>query len=256
MDMMPPIVIGILLLYGFMLTGLVVWLLLRARRHRHEEDRQQHLLRMSRLQVIQGQMNPHFIFNVLGSIQHAILTEKPAEANRLLIRLSRLLRNFLDASVQASSNDTAGSLPEISLRKELELVQDYMAFERMQMNDKFDFVVDVDDELDIDQLHIPPMLLQPLLENAVKHGVSYLEAGGIVALELKEEGEGFIVFIRDNGVGREESKRRQRASLRAYRSHGSELVHEKIRLLNECGYAVSVTELDLAPGMEVQLHFH
>lgn len=236
--------------------SLSAFLFLRCRRITQITDKQESLIRLLRLQVVQGQLNPHFIFNVLGSVQHAILTENPVEANRLLIRLSRLLRNFLDVTVQASLDDGFHTVQEISIRQELELIQDYIAFERIQMNEKFDFELDVDDDLDIDQTQVPPMLLQPILENAIKHGISYLEEKGIVSLSIRGDDDGLFICIRDNGVGREESKRRQEASLRPYRSHGSSLVHKKIALLNESGRGVSISELDLHPGLEVRLHIY
>lgn len=209
-----------------------------------------------RLQTIHAQMNPHFIFNTLGTMQYFILNSDPLAANRLLVKLSRLIRNYLDASVKSTYSGAGLVRNEISLRQELDLIEDYMEFERIQQNQSFQFITDIDPQIDPDAISLPPMLIQPFLENAVKHGIAYLETGGVILLKVRYGQDGLSITIRDNGIGREASRKKQEGSLKAYRSYGSDLVRLKVDLLNELGYHIHVEYTDLEPGLEVHIFIH
>ena len=129
-------------------------------------------------------------------------------------------------------------------------------FERIQMNESFEFYLEIDDEINIDNVTLPPMLLQPFLENSVKHGIAYLDHGGIIRLKIWQEENGMHVKIVDNGIGRLESRKRQKDSLRSYKSHGTDLVKKRIELLNRIGYEIRLTVTDLEEGYEVYLIIH
>lgn len=220
---------------------------------RYRADKMQDTIRFLRLQTIHAQMNPHFIFNTLGTMQYFILNNDALSANRLLVKLSRLIRNYLDASVKSSYGETGLMQNEISLRQELDLVSDYMDFERIQLNQSFEFITEIDEEISPDSVSLPPMLIQPFLENAVKHGVAYRESGGEVRLKVSQNEQGLLISIRDNGIGRHASRIRQEESLKSYKSYGTDLVQRKVDLLNQLGYHISISYTDLDPGLEVQV---
>ena len=245
-----------LLLCLTLVSGAASWAAWEFRHGQRDARRSQETIEFLRQQAVQAQMNPHFIFNVLSTVQHAILREDKMTANRQLVRLSKLIRNFLDASVKAGLADQQEAPPEISLRQELELLGDYMEFERIQKNNSFDFRMHVDDDINIDGVSLPPMLIQPFLENAVKHGVAFLEKDGLVELEVRQQDQGLEVIVRDNGIGREASARHQEQTLRSHRSHGGDLVRKRIKMLNNMGYQISIEQRDLDPGLEVRLFFH
>lgn len=239
-----------------LVSGAASWVAWEFRREQLDARRRQETIEFLRQQAVQAQMNPHFIFNVLSTVQHAILREDKMTANRHLVRLSKLIRNFLDASVKAGLSDQQDAAREISLRQELELLGDYMEFERIQKNNSFEFRMQVDDDINIDGVSVPPMLIQPFLENAVKHGVAFLEEGGLVELIIRQQDSALEVLVRDNGIGREEAAKHREHSLRTHKSHGGDLVRERIRLLNRMGYQIDFEQKDLEPGLEVRLFLH
>ncbi len=244
----------VLLIGGMVMVFLRIWLdhIETVKDKQKLKDTIQYL----RLETIQAQMNPHFVFNMLGTIQYFILKNDRLSANRYLVKLSNLIRNFLDSSINSSIGENGYIRNEITLRKEIELITDYMEFERIQMNENFEFVLKIDDEVNIDNVTLPPMLLQPFLENSVKHGIAYLDQGGIILLKIWQEDTGLHVKIIDNGVGRIESRKRQMDSLRSYKSHGTDLVKKRIELLNGIGYGIGLTVTDLDEGYEVYLIIH
>ncbi|MCB9313078.1 MAG: histidine kinase [Lewinellaceae bacterium] len=243
------------LIVGGLLTALL-WVWLDHLEAARDKQKLSETIQYLRLETIQAQMNPHFVFNMLGTIQYFILKNDRLSANRYLVKLSNLIRNFLDSSIKSSVGENGYIRSEISLRKEIELVTDYMEFERIQMNESFEFYLEIDDEINIDNVTLPPMLLQPFLENSVKHGIAYLDHGGIIRLKIWQEENGMHVKIVDNGIGRLESRKRQKDSLRSYKSHGTDLVKKRIELLNRIGYEIRLTVTDLEEGYEVYLIIH
>lgn len=246
--------------FRFFLLGIFISSIILYRFEKRYADRKMRdmteTIQYLRLQTIHAQMNPHFIFNTLGTMQYFILNNDALSANRLLVRLSRLIRNYLDASVKSSFSGTGLMRNEISLRQELDLIDDYMEFEMIQLNQSFQFITDIDPHIDPDAISLPPMLIQPFLENAVKHGVTYKEEDGLILLKIRHMEDGLAITIRDNGIGREASRKKQEDSLKSYRSYGSDLVRHKVALLNELGYQISVEYTDLEPGLEVHIFIH
>jgi hypothetical protein len=240
--------------FAVLLIGLLLFIYYNEKLSQRRKERElKEVVQYLRLQTIHAQMNPHFIFNMLGTVQYYILKKDPLQANKLILKLSRLIRNYLDSSVKSSRAESGLSQLENTLRQELELIRDYMDFERIQANNNFEFDIYIDPNIDLDITTIPPMLLQPFLENAVKHGISYLHQGGVIELRIEAVGDNIRFIIRDNGVGRSESKRRQEESLRSYKSYGAELVMTKVEMLREMGYFIELYTKDLDEGFEVTI---
>ncbi len=141
--------------------------------------------------ALQLQMNPHFIFNALNSIQGLIAVDKNSEARKYLSKFSSMMRMALNHS----RSDF------IPLTEEVRFLEDYLSLEQLSMPDKFDFNLDGLDMLE-DDLEIPPMLIQPFVENAIVHGFKNLQKKGKIVVSFREAGGGLICEVNDNGVGR------------------------------------------------------
>lgn len=175
----------------------------------------------SELKVLRLQINPHFIFNSLNSIKSYILKEKPKEAANYLSEFSSLMRSILEQSREQI----------ITLREEVDTLLLYVKLEKRRLNEQFKFVYLVHDELDLEDVSIPALLLQPYIENAIKHGLSPKKEGGILTFEIYEESDFIVCKIDDNGIGRlKASKQKNDAH---HRSMGTQINTERLNLLNE-----------------------
>ncbi len=184
-----------------------------------------------------AQMNPHFIFNSLNSIQNFILENDHVTANQYLVTFSSLIRKVLDASQKNF----------ISLKEELDIVKLYLELEKFRFQGRFDYTLNVGKRINPDQVSIPSMILQPFLENAIWHGLMPKKGGGgLVELDVMRKDEGHLtVTIADNGIGRERSGEINRRR-KQHNPTGMRNVEERIRLLNELNnsnLAVHVVDL-------------
>lgn len=142
-------------------------------------------------QLFRSQMNPHFIFNALGSIQNYLYKNQPKVAADYLARFSFLTRSILSNSIEES----------ISLAEEIEILESYIELEKMRLNNSFDYEIKYDEELETEFINIPPMLIQPFIENAIKHGLKELQRKGLLTISFKDKEELLEVQIIDNGIG-------------------------------------------------------
>ena len=146
------------------------------------------LLAQSQLQTLRAQLNPHFLFNALNAISD-LIDSHPATATTMVARLGDFLRLTLKGSGQAST----------TLGAELALVDRYLDVERVRFDDRLRVVTDVDP--DVMAAQVPPLILQPIVENAIRHGVSRLEGAGVVTLAGHRRGDELHLEVRDNGPG-------------------------------------------------------
>ncbi len=190
------------------------------------------------LKSLRSQMNPHFIFNALNSVNNFIAKNDEKAANKFLSDFSRLMRKVLDYSQKDF----------ISFEEEMELNELYLKLEHFRFRDKFDYTFDKQTLRNAYHLEVPPMLIQPFIENAVWHGLRYKEHGrGKLEVALSEDDAGLIIHIQDNGIGREKSKALKTANQKKYNSAGLENVSRRIALINEIygkNYKLSVTDVD------------
>lgn len=236
----------------------LIWYFFRQRdaRLRKSQEDSERLIKYLQVQTLQAQINPHFIFNVLGAMQNRILNADAMEANRHLVNLSKLIRRFLDSSVSSAPPGRGMEQNDIPLEQEIELLQLYVEFEMLQKPGKFDYEIIVGEGVNPSSTAIPPMIVQPFVENAIKHGLLYLESGEIGHLEISfsKIADGLVVRIQDDGVGRERAAEIQQRSHKIYKSHGSRLVQERAAILNELGYDISIhTEDRLNGGTTVSI---
>lgn len=141
--------------------------------------------------ALQAQMNPHFIFNCLNSIQNFILQNDTQKAVEFLSRFARLVRLNLNASVEGV----------ISLEEEIKLLDNYLALEQERFDHRFDYQIEMEEGLEDMDLELPPMLIQPFVENAIVHGISKQEGQGKVQIKITKEQGHLLVKVQDNGTG-------------------------------------------------------
>jgi two-component sensor histidine kinase len=172
--------------------------------------------------ALQSMMNPHFIFNSLGSIQNYLLQKRSGEAGLYLSQFARLIRQNLNAINSAY----------INLEEEIDRLKNYLDLEKLRMENKFDYSIDVDENLDAEEVGIPSMIIQPFVENAIWHGIAALEDAGQVNIRFKKQDERSIkVIIEDNGIG----MRRSRAYSVKQEKHlhlGMEMTRKRLELLS------------------------
>jgi signal transduction histidine kinase len=171
-------------------------------------------------QAFTSLMNPHFMFNALNSIQHYINVQDRQKANRYLSDFASLIRKNFEAAQQSF----------IPLEQELENIKIYLRLEQMRFVDRFQYNIRVDVRLDTDQWMIPTMMLQPLLENALLHGIMPSTIKGDLLIEIEEKDDELCIMITDNGIGMANS-----LAARAnndHKSHGTLLISKRIKALN------------------------
>jgi sugar lactone lactonase YvrE len=147
--------------------------------------------------ALQSMMNPHFLFNALGSIQHYLLQNKPSEAGLYLSQFARLVRQNIHGI----------NSPMLSLEAETDRLKNYLDLEKMRMKNRFDYSFEIDEDIMDDALLIPSMIIQPFVENSILHGISPLEKGGMITISFSMVSDKAIrIVIEDNGVGINQSK--------------------------------------------------
>lgn len=176
------------------------------------------------LKSLRSQMNPHFIFNALNSVNSFIALNDERTANRYLSDFSLLMRAVLENSEENL----------IPLSKEIDLINRYVMLEHFRFKDKFEYEVTVDEQLDVEAYMIPPMLLQPYVENAVWHGLRYMDEKGKLEIHFAQRDiHTAIVTVTDNGVGRKRSKDLKTAHQKKQKSQGMSTIKKRIAILNE-----------------------
>ena len=169
-------------------------------------------------------MNPHFIFNALNSVNNYIAKSDERSANRFLSDFSILMRSVLENSEEDF----------IPLSKELNLLELYVKLEHSRFSDKFDFEINIDKKIDIDAFEIPPMLLQPYIENAIWHGLRYKEKKGFLKIEVDQiTNEILEITITDNGIGRKKSAALKTSNQKKQKSKGMGNIKKRIQILND-----------------------
>ncbi|MXN90901.1 regulator of cell autolysis [Flavobacterium sp. Sd200] len=175
------------------------------------------------LQSLRREMNPHFLFNSLNSVNQFIAQNNELEANKYLTSYSNLMRN----TMENSNKDF------VTLANETENLTKYLELEHLRFKDKFDFKITVDENLDPDTVWVPNMIVQPHLENAIWHGLRYKETKGLLKMDIVAEGKKIIITIDDDGIGPTKSSELKTHNQRAHESRGLTNTKERMTLLNE-----------------------
>jgi ligand-binding sensor domain-containing protein len=183
----------------------------------HENDTQ---MKMGALEqsALRSQMNPHFIFNCLTSIQQMIVSGKNTEANKYLVKFSRLIRSTLDLSSSAF----------ISIADERNYLSDYIALEQLRLVEKIKFNFVIDDKINSEIYEIPSMILQPIIENSIRHGLKNLDKQGEIDISMVKEDGHLKCIITDNGHGLKELK-----SITEHKSHALQNISQRLQAIDE-----------------------
>lgn len=175
------------------------------------------------LKSLRSQMNPHFIFNALNSVNSFIASNDERTANRYLTDFSLLMRAVLENSEEDF----------ISLEKEIELIELYTKLEHFRFKDKFDYAIHIDENINVKEFQIPPMLLQPYIENAVWHGLRYKKSKGQLDIKIKQtKPDEIAIIITDDGIGREKSKALKTENQQKQNSKGMGNIKKRVSILN------------------------
>ena len=173
------------------------------------------------MQALRAQMNPHFIFNSLNSINRFILQNNRLQASEYLTKFSKLVRMILQNS-QASL---------ITLESELEALGLYLEMEALRFNYHFDYKISVPKDLDIEVLKVPPLILQPYVENAIWHGLMHKEEKGQLDIEVSQEGDHLYFKVTDNGIGRKKASELASKSATKHKSMGLRITANRIAMM-------------------------
>jgi len=228
------------LILGMFLFGLAAFFFYRS-------NRQQKLANnLLALKSLRSQMNPHFIFNALNSVNNYIAKSDERSANRYLSEFSTLMRAVLENSEE----------DYIPLSKELELLKLYTKLEHSRFSDKFEYDIIVDDQIDVATFQIPPMLLQPYIENAIWHGLRYKEKKGFLKINLaQKDKETILITITDDGIGRKKSAALKTSNQKKQKSKGMGNIKKRIAILNDMykdKVAVHISDLENGMGTKVE----
>lgn len=206
------------LIFGLILMGLATFFFYRS-------NQQQKLANnLLALKSLRSQMNPHFIFNALNSVNNYIAKSDERSANRFLSEFSTLMRSVLENSEEDF----------IPLSKELELLEVYVKLEHSRFPEKFDYELIIEKNVDVDAFQIPPMLLQPYIENAIWHGLRYKEEKGVLNIHLKtKDKESVEIIISDNGIGRKKSSQLKTQNQKKQKSKGMGNIKKRVAILND-----------------------
>jgi len=192
------------------------------------------------MKALRAQMNPHFIFNSLNSINKYILKSDHATASRYLTRFAKLIRLILDNS----------NSKEVALSNELEALKLYIEMEALRFTNKFSYEIKVDDNVSADTLQVPPLIIQPYVENAIWHGLLHKETDGRLSVSVRKTNSNMLeCIIEDNGVGRIKANELKSKSATTGKSLGMKLTEERIAMLNQyASLNASIQIIDLENG--------
>ena len=224
-------------IYTFSIVCIIVFSITYTKGVKNKEKRMariDYLLAESRLIALRAQMNPHFIFNVINSIQYYVLQNDKDKAYDYLARFSRLIRLVLDSSKYL----------EISLSREIEILQYYTELEKLRFGQELQIDFDIRVNADQETIMIPNMIIQPYVENAIVHGLLPKKKGARLSISMVENPQFLLVTVTDNGVGRAKSAEFKKSA--SYASSGMIITSERLKViqtLSEVDVQVRITDL-------------
>ncbi len=205
---------------GILFTVLILIALLFLRQNKLKNEHKNTLLEQKLFRL---QMNPHFIFNALSNIMDFIEEKNIVSATRYLSSFSKLLRNTLESSRKDN----------IILEDEIEGLKNYMELQKLRYHNKFEYEVSVDGRLDPEDISIPPLLIQPFIENAIEHGILNKNASGQIHVHFSFKDEKVICEVADDGIGREKAWEMKYKKREAHRSLATDIIRDRILAINK-----------------------
>lgn len=208
-------------IFGFV-GYIVYWMIMRSQANFEAKEQVKRRIAQLKLQALQSQMNPHFMFNALVAIQQ-FNQGNLEKGSYYLNGFARLMRLYLESS----------RLSDVSLKDELELIRLYVDLEMLRFDSRFDVVIDVEAGLDTTFIKIPSMILQPFVENAINHGLFHKKEMGHLKISVNGFNDDFVhVVIEDDGIGRVKAKEIAKKSKRNYKSRAMQIIEERLAILN------------------------
>ena len=175
------------------------------------------------LKALRSQMNPHFIFNSLNSIQYFVLKNEPKEAYTYLTKFSSLMRMILQNA----------RVKYISLHEEYEWLSTYLELEKLRMEQQLDFSITIDESLDPKRTFVPSMLVQPYVENAIVHGLLPKQNNRVLTIRFTRKNKNLQCVIEDNGIGRDKSAELNAQRTKKHKSQGIRVTSERLKVLTQ-----------------------
>ncbi len=204
-------------------------------RYKLKKEKEKSEIEKARIKIeqrlLRSQMNPHFIFNSLNSINSFISENNSKEAQTYLSKFARLMRLILENSRKTT----------VALIDEIQALQLNLELEQLRFDGRFNFSIEVDSNIDQEGVYIPPMLIQPAIENAIKHGVKGMEGKGLITLSITADGDMLKCIVEDNGVGREITMKNKDDN--DHVSLGTQVTMERLAILRQ--------ERNMRSGMEI-----
>jgi LytS/YehU family sensor histidine kinase len=214
----------------------ITWRKLRKKQKEHDADMK---YQQSEYKALNALMNPHFIFNSLNNIQGLINKDEKRVANEYLVIFSDLVR-------QNMHNISKGF---ISLQQELTLIENYLTLEKLRFKDLVNYEIKVEEEVDIDDIMIPPLMIQPLVENAVKHGLLPKQStSSKVSIQVYEKDNLLYIVIEDNGIGLTQSLQSENKLHESFGLSNLQKRTEHLRKIQQHEINIEVTELKNSDG--------
>jgi ligand-binding sensor domain-containing protein/two-component sensor histidine kinase len=233
----------LVLLFATLIIWLLLWYLFSRKR---KIDLLSVRIKGAEMQTLRSQMNPHFIFNTLNSINSYIIENKREVASEYLTTFSKLMRNILDLSKHEI----------ITLEKEISTLNLYMELEALRLENKFDYTIIIDKHIELELVKIPPLIIQPFVENAIWHGLHNKKENGHILIRVDEKDKNLLlVTVEDNGIGRKASSMLKKEQVK-HKSYGIEITVNRLQLLDKHN-GVEIIDLynseNVAAGTRVEI---
>ena len=240
--------IGLILF--FIVTGLVFYILRQKLKNQQViADKDKYIREVSykqqmserEMKALRAQINPHFIFNCMNSINQMILEKKDKKASGYLTKLGKLIRLILENVDE----------PDVSLNDELTMLETYIALESLRFNGKINYNIKIGEDIDLENTYLPAMVLQPFVENAIWHGLmpKKKHSSGLISISIEQERGKLKCLIEDNGIGREKSMELQQKSVFKRKSLGVKITEERLKLVSNEMRQQLIRFIDLKDAM-------
>lgn len=212
-----------------LITAIILFTIIIARYFINKAKKENALQRKivsAEMKALRSQMNPHFLFNSLNAIHSTIIQNNTTQASRYLSTFSKLLRNILEYSQQDS----------ITLKEELDALKLYLELESARLEHLFNYTVEIDEAIDENEVKLPPMIIQPFVENAIWHGIRNISYEGYINIKVQRADKNAIrILITDNGIGRTKASEHQSKAV-GHKHLGMNLSKERLQLVDERNY--------------------
>ncbi|MFH2143171.1 MAG: histidine kinase [Bacteroidota bacterium] len=209
------LIVLVIIISVIVFMGIILYRQNKLRTEQHVQSLQQKMLRL--------QMNPHFIFNAMGAILEYIYDKEPLKAGSYLSNFSRLFRFILESS----------NKDYISLSEEIEMLEYYVQLQKLRFKESFDYSFEIDETIEPDVYYLPPMLLQPFVENAIEHGLRKLNSGGMITIAVIKQDNVLLIEIMDNGIGIYKSLTQTKGKYAEHKSMAINITRERLQLFNK-----------------------